>query len=110
MKIHPQAEVYMDTNQFQVEFSSWGHLNFFRAAAGGSVASRYYDMLRIAPDIGHAVCPGENTSYRPGGCLCTYMNLLYSISWSISNFFTSVHVNEFCGFDIVPDIEEKASI
>ncbi len=32
MKIHAQAEVYMHTNQLQVEF--WGHLNFLRAAAG----------------------------------------------------------------------------
>ncbi len=42
-------------------------------------------MLHIAPDIGHAVCPVENTWYR--GCLYTYMNMLYSRSWSISKFF-----------------------
>ncbi len=81
---------------------------FFRAEAGGSLASRYYGMLHIAPDIGDAVCPGKTPDIV--GCLCTYMNLLYSISWSISKFFTSMYVYEFCGFDIVPDIEEKASI
>ena len=45
-----------------------------------------------------------------GGCLCTstYMNLMYSISCSISKFFTSMYVYEFCCFDIVPDIEEKS--
>ncbi len=109
MKIHAQAEVYMHTNQRQVEF--WGPLNFLRAAAGGSLASRYYSMLHIAPDIGHAVCPGENTSYRPKTPhIGTYTNMLDSISWSKSNFFTSIYVYEFRGFDIVPDIEEKASI
>ncbi len=33
-----------------------------------------------------------------GGCLYTYMNLMYSISWSISKFFTSMYVYEFCCF------------
>jgi hypothetical protein len=82
----------------------------FRAEAGGSLASRYYGMLHIAPDIEHVVCQVENTSYRPRGCLCTYMNSLYSISWNISEFFTSMFVYEFRGFDIVPYMEEKASI
>jgi hypothetical protein len=62
---------------------------FFRAGPAGSLASRYYGMLHIAPDIGDAVCPGETPDI--GGCLCTYMNSLYSISWSISKFLTSMY-------------------
>jgi hypothetical protein len=45
-----------------------------------------------------------------GGCLCTYMNMVYLISWSKSKFFTSMYVYEFLVFDIVPDIKEKTSI
>ncbi len=37
----------MHTNQ--LEF--WGHLSFLEAAAGGSLASRHYGMLHIAPDM-----------------------------------------------------------
>ncbi len=33
MKIHEQAEVYMHTNQLQVEF--WGHMNFFEGGGMG---------------------------------------------------------------------------
>ncbi len=76
--------------------------------APGTWPARPAGMLHIAPDIGDAVCPGKTPDI--GGCLCTYMNMVVSISWSISKFFTSMYVYEFSVFDIVPDIEEKTSI
>ena len=47
-------KIHAGTNQ--LEFL--GSLEFF---GGGSLASRHYGMLHISPDIGDAVCPGENT-------------------------------------------------
>ncbi len=46
--------------------------------APGTWPARPAGMLHIAPDIGDAVCPGKTPDI--GGCLCTYMNMAYSIS------------------------------
>jgi hypothetical protein len=79
----------MHTNQLQVEF--WGHLNFLRAEAGGPLVSRYYGMLHIAPDIGDAVCPGENTWYREMP-MYVYEFFVFDIMVCIQGFYFDVRI------------------
>ncbi len=86
MKIHAQAEVTQINCKLNFGVtSSW---IFFRA---GSLPSRYYGMLHIAPDIGDSVCLGVNTWYR-GMHMYVYEFVVFDIMVYIQVLYFDVRI------------------
>ncbi len=73
---------YMHENQF------WGRLNFWGGRQEGHLNCMPAGMLHIAPDIGHAVCPVENT-WLP---IYVYENVVFDIVVDMEIFHFDVRV------------------